>query len=78
MPGLNGRGPNGDRPMTGRKMGRCNPENKGRTDNEILQNRNATNPGQENFFGRGFCRGNGHGFGKGLGRGKALHFKCNG
>jgi len=52
MPGLNRRGPNGEGPMTGRRAGRCNPDNKGKTDDEILQSRNETNQGQENFFGR--------------------------
>ena len=36
MPGLNRRGPNGEGPMTGRRMGRCNPDNKGKIDDEIL------------------------------------------
>lgn len=80
MPGLNRRGPNGEGPMTGRKMGRCNPDNKGKTDDEILQNRNETNQGQGNFFGRGLGRGKGRGFGKGLGlgRGQAMRFRGNG
>ncbi len=79
MPGLNRRGPNGEGPMTGRKMGRCNPDNKGKTDDEILQSRNETSQGQGNFFGRGLGRGKGHGFGKGLGlgRGQAMRFRGN-
>ncbi|NJO69320.1 MAG: DUF5320 domain-containing protein, partial [Bacteroidetes bacterium] len=36
MPGLNKKGPIGDGPMTGRRMGRCNPENRGKTDEEIM------------------------------------------
>lgn len=28
MSGLNRRGPSGEGPMTGRRMGRCNPDNK--------------------------------------------------
>jgi len=28
MPGFDRRGPNGEGSMTGRKMGRCNPENR--------------------------------------------------
>jgi len=80
MPGLNRRGPNGEGPMTGRRAGRCNPDNKGKTDDEILQSRNETNQGQENFFGRGLGRGKGRGFGKGLGlgRGQAMRFRGNG
>jgi hypothetical protein len=42
MPGFNRRGPNEEGSMTGRKMGHCNPENKGKTDDEILQNRDST------------------------------------
>jgi hypothetical protein len=53
--------------MTGRKMGRCNFDNKGKTDDEILQSRNETNQGLGNFFGRGLGRR--RGFGKGLGIG---------
>ena len=45
--GLNRRGPNGEEPMTGRRMGRCNHDNKGKTDNEILQSRNTTNKDME-------------------------------
>jgi hypothetical protein len=70
MPGLNRRGPNGEGPMTGRKMGRCNPDNKRKTDDEILQSRNGTNQRQGYFFGRELGRGKGQGFGKGLGRGR--------
>lgn len=78
MPGLNRRGPNGEGAMTGRRMGRCNPDNKGKTDDEILQSRNSTNQGQGNMFGRGLGRGKGSGFGKGLGKGQAMRFRGNG
>lgn len=72
MPGLNRRGPNGDGAMTGRRMGRCNPDNKGKTDDEILQNRSPesqTNPqmGRRQCFGQG--QGQGQGQGRGWGRG---------
>jgi hypothetical protein len=63
--------------MTGRKMGRCNPDNKGKTDDEILQSRNETNQGQENFFGRGLGRGKGRGMGKGLGKGMGMRNRGN-
>ena len=36
MPGLNSRGPLGEGPMTGRGMGHCNPEIKGKYNDEIL------------------------------------------
>ncbi|MDP3913757.1 MAG: DUF5320 domain-containing protein [Bacteroidota bacterium] len=35
MPGFNGRGPDGTGAMTGRRMGQCNPDTKGRTDDEL-------------------------------------------
>jgi hypothetical protein len=73
MPGLNRKGPNGDGAMTGRRMGRCNPENKGKTDAEILQNRNNSDQSQEKQFGQRRGRGNGGGKGLGLGRGMCLH-----
>lgn len=70
MPGLNRRGPNDDGPMTGRKMGRCNRENKGRTDDEIIQSRvSSLEPGQGT--GRGFGRG------RGLGKGMEMRFRGN-
>ncbi len=74
MPGLNRRGPQGEGPMTGRRMGRCNPENKGKTDDEILQNRDssitpAQGTGRGLGLGRGFGIGRGQGGpGRGLGR----------
>ena len=68
MPGLNRKGPQGDGPMTGRRMGRCNPDNKGKTDNEISQNRDSSlEPGQGMGRGLGIGRGQG-GLGRGLGR----------
>lgn len=78
MPGLNRRGPNGDGAMTGRRMGRCNPDNKGKTDDEILQNRtreSQTNPqlGRRQSFGQG--QGQGRGWGRGLRRFLRLRFR---
>ncbi len=72
MPGLNKQGPTGEGPMTGRRMGRCNPNNKGKTDDEILQNQDGTTPEQENFPGRGLGRGRGRGFNKGMGLGRGI------
>ncbi|HEY9125118.1 MAG TPA: DUF5320 domain-containing protein [Bacteroidales bacterium] len=74
MPGLNRRGPNGEGPMTGRKMGRCNPDNKGKTEEEIFQNRNMNNREQDTTFGQGWGRGKGRGMGKGPGRGLGRRF----
>ncbi len=68
MPGLNRKGPQSEGPMTGRKMGRCNPENKGKTDDEILQNKDSSlESGQGMGRGQGLGRGQG-GPGRGLGR----------
>jgi len=69
MPGLNRKGPNGEGTMTGRRLGRCNPDNKGKTEEEILQSRNSSTP-TEQVEGRG--QGRGHGFGKGLGLGQGM------
>jgi hypothetical protein len=69
MPGLNRRGPNGAGPMTGRKMGRCNPDNKGKTDDEIIQS-SSTSSQSNQRMGRG--RGRGMGKGLGLGRGMGM------
>lgn len=76
MSGLNRKGPQEEGPMTGRRMGHCNPENKGKTDLEILQNRmSSLQPGQ----GRGLGLGRGRGLGKGLrsGRGMGSRFRGN-
>lgn len=70
MPQLNRRGPEGTGPMTGRGMGRCNPENKGKLDEEILQSRMELKPEQENRSesargtGSGLRCGLGHGWGR--------------
>lgn len=71
MSGLNRRGPNGEGAMTGRKLGHCNPENRGKTDDEIPQNK-AT------LIQTGQGMGRGRGKGLGLGRGQGLRFKGNG
>ncbi len=71
MPGLNRRGPNGEGAMTGRRLGRCNPDNKGKTDDEINLLR-ASHPKQ------GLGQGNGqNGRGNGLGRGRGLRLRGN-
>jgi hypothetical protein len=76
MPGLNRKGPNGEGAMTGRRMGRCNPENRGKPVEEIAQNREiATEKGKG--FGVGFGHRHGAGQGKGLGhgQGRAMRFR---
>jgi hypothetical protein len=55
MPGLNGKGPAGNKP--GRKMGRC--ANAQTADTELIDNKNCNNqPGR----GRGMRNGRGKGF----------------
>ena len=66
MPGLNQTGPLGQGPKTGRGMGRCNPDNKGKTDDEILQNKNSSLE-PEQRLGRGLGLGRGFGLGRGQG-----------
>ena len=76
MPRLNRKGPNGEGAMTGRRMGRCNFDDKGKTVEEIAQKREL-----EVENGRGFGLGLGHrngaGQGKGLGQGqrRAMRFR---
>ena len=62
MPGLNGTGPNGHGPMTGRGMGRCRI-----AENTVVQTETEEFPG----FGRQGRRGgrNMNGQGRGFGRG---------
>jgi hypothetical protein len=76
MPGLNRKGPNGEGAMTGRRMGRCNPENRDKTVEEIALNREvATEKGRGFGMGLGHRHGAGQGRGLGQGRGRAMHFR---
>lgn len=76
MPGLNRKGPNGEGAMTGRRMGRCNPENRGKTVEEIAQNREmATEKGKGLGLGLGHRYGTGQGKGLGHGQGRAMRFR---
>lgn len=75
MPNLDRKGPNGEKAMSGRKLGKCNPANKGKTDEEILLARATEVPtgssmGLGRGFGRGFGLGKGMGKGQGFGRGQ--------
>ncbi len=76
MPGLNQKGPEGQGPMTGRRMGRCT--NFGAN----LKNQNITPSAQiedqpENFPGKGLGLGRGRGC-KGRGRGIGLQNRQRG
>ena len=67
MSGLNRKGPEEQGPMTGRRMGRCNPENKEKTDQVNPQSQmSSLQPGQ----GRGL--GMGRGLRKGLRSGRGF------
>ena len=68
MPNLNRKGPNGEGAMTGRKLGKCNPENKGKT----------TTSQPIRIMGCGQGKGLGYGRGKGNGQGLGLRFRRNG
>ncbi|MFO7868514.1 MAG: DUF5320 domain-containing protein [Bacteroidales bacterium] len=75
MSNLNRKGPLNEGPMTGRKLGRCNPDNKGKSDEEIYQQQDNTYTGRGQGFGRGFGRraqSRGRGRGMGLGRGQNM------
>lgn len=79
MPGLNRRGPMGQGPMTGRKMGRCTNFGEGRKKDALPEkNENDTElpddfPGRGYGFGRGFRFGRRWGFGLGRGgRGRGM------
>ncbi|GAB4289215.1 MAG: hypothetical protein Kow0068_14840 [Marinilabiliales bacterium] len=67
MPGFNQRGPLGQGPMTGRRLGRCT--NFGANlNNQTAETKENTNENlSENFQGRGFGFGRGMGFGRGRG-----------
>jgi len=77
MPNLNRKGPNGEGAMTGRKLGKCNPENKGKTDEEILQER-VTSAQPRRGMGLGQGRGLGSGGGRGKGQGLGQRCRRNG
>lgn len=73
MPRLDGTGPNGQGPMTGRRMGNCNVNNNVNANLGDTGNQPAPVAG---FGGAGFCdgsrkriRGNSGGFGGGFGGG---------
>ena len=75
MPALNQRGPMGEGPMTGRKMGRCTNYGTALKNQEVPQDQNQTESPAANFPGRGFGRGVGQGVGRGRrmgGRGRGM------
>ncbi len=68
MPNLNHNGPTGEGPRTGNKQGKCNPENKGLSDEAIIKKRESSKTiGQGQ--GDGLGKGRGRSIGQGKGRG---------
>jgi len=74
MSGFNQRGPMGNGPMTGRRMGRCT--NFGANlKNQVIETKESANDNfPENFPGRGFGFGRGRG-GRGFGLGRQNRFR---
>lgn len=88
MPELNRKGPNGNAAMSGRGMGLCNPENKGKTAEQVLQERQDASANSDTNLrangraagmgqGRGFGGGRGCGLGNGNGRGRGNRHGAN-
>ena len=81
MPGLNGRGPQGEGPLTGRGIGRCRPAPSQGTDETVPNVDNTNSPNDTNSsdnvpvagqgMGMAWRRGGGGGggMGRGMGRG---------
>lgn len=65
MSNFNRKGPQNEGPMTGRKKGLCNPENRGLNRDELVQKDQPVAG-----YGRGLGMRRGRGFGMGNGRGQ--------
>lgn len=82
MPGLNGKGPQNDGPMTGRRLGRCRPADNRASDSNFNDQLRRVNPDEIKpgvgtnseplIYGRG-QGGLPRGGGQGLGRGNGKH-----
>ncbi|HOY38633.1 MAG TPA: DUF5320 domain-containing protein [Bacteroidales bacterium] len=71
MPGFNQTGPNGQGPMTGRRMGRCTnfgASLKNQSATIVNENPNENNPKNVQGRGFGYAKGFGRGRGRGMGR----------
>jgi hypothetical protein len=71
MPGFNQKGPMGQGPMTGRRMGRCTNFGANPKDQSIPENETPDTTNPDNLAGRGMGLGRGRGNGLGRGRGGA-------
>ena len=67
MPSFNQKGPMGEGPMTGRKMGRCTNYGAGRQNQINQENENLERPFNADSQGQGFGRGLGRRMGRGMG-----------
>lgn len=67
MPGFNQKGPMGQGPMTGRRMGQCTNFGAGRKNQIIPENIKSENQHADEFPEQGFGRGFGNGMGRGQG-----------
>ncbi len=78
MPGFDQKGPTGQGPMTGRRMGRCTNYGAGKTFSETAENENNVKSSLQEAPARGFGfgRGKGFGFGRGMrGMGRQNRFR---
>lgn len=74
MPNLNHKGPEGDGPMTGQKMGKCTNFGQNMPKKDSGTQTAVRGEGQQNCReGQGRGCGNGRGKGMGMGRRKHLH-----
>ena len=74
MPGFNQTGPDGQGPMTGRKMGRCTNYGANLKNQNVTPSDDQIKDQPENFAGRGLGFGRGRG-GKGRGLGRQNRFR---
>ncbi len=72
MPGLNGTGPMGQGPRTGRGMGNCQPANNVDADVNVNETVQANTAAPPTFWGLGRGMGRGRGMGCGMGRGRGM------
>lgn len=78
MPGFNQKGPNGEGPMTGRRMGRCTDFGAREANRGVSSAENLSDNDTQQAFGRGMGRSQGAGRGmggcRGTGRGRQNRF----
>jgi hypothetical protein len=73
MPGFDQTGPEGQGPMTGRRMGRCTNYGRNLKETENTSSKEQNDSLSENLAGRGFGPGlRRSGIGRGRGRGRGL------